>query len=94
MTPFPAYAAPAWLPGGHLQTVYTHLFVRVPRVHYRRERLELADGDFLYYRLLEIADVELWVRSVEELFASRPSFDQRSYCADLAGSGSTSSLSQ
>lgn len=47
MTPFPAYAAPAWLPGGHLQTVYTHLFVRVPRVHYRRERLELADGDFL-----------------------------------------------
>ncbi|WP_236660043.1 asparagine synthase-related protein [Sphingopyxis jiangsuensis] len=55
---------------------------------------DLADGDFLYYRLLEIADVELWVRSVEELFASRPSFDQRSYCGDLAGSGSTSSLSQ
>lgn len=54
----------------------------------------LADGDFLYYRLLEIADVELWVRSVEYLFSSRPSFDQRSYCEALAGSGSTSSLSQ
>lgn len=47
MTPSPAYAAPAWLPGGHLQTLYTSLFVRVPRIRYRRERLELADGDFL-----------------------------------------------
>jgi len=46
MTP-PAYSAPAWLPGGHLQTLYTSLFVRVPRIRYRRERLELADGDFL-----------------------------------------------
>lgn len=55
---------------------------------------DLADGDFLYYRLLEIADVELWVRSVEDLLSSRPSFDQRSYCDALAGSGSTSPLSQ
>ena len=42
-----AYRAPAWLPGGHLQTIYTSLFIRVPPVAYRRERLELADGDFL-----------------------------------------------
>lgn len=42
-----AYRAPAWLPGGHLQTIYTALFIRAPRVTYRRERLELADGDFL-----------------------------------------------
>lgn len=47
MTPSRAYAAPAWLPGGHLQTLYTSLFVRVPHVRYRRERLELPDGDFL-----------------------------------------------
>ena len=48
--PFPeltAYRAPAWLPGGHLQTIYTSLFIRVPPVAYRRERLELEDGDFL-----------------------------------------------
>ena len=48
--PFPAdtaYRAPAWLPGGHLQTIYTSLFIRVPPVAYRRERLELPDGDFL-----------------------------------------------
>ena len=41
------YVAPAWLPGGHLQTIYTSLFIRVPPVAYRRERLELDDGDFL-----------------------------------------------
>lgn len=41
------YSAPAWLPGGHLQTIYTSLFIRAPQVTYRRERLELADGDFL-----------------------------------------------
>ncbi len=42
-----AYVAPAWLPGGDVQTIYTSLFIRVPQVDYRRERLELADGDFL-----------------------------------------------
>ncbi len=41
------YRAPWWLPGGHLQTIYASLFIRVPPVAYRRERLELADGDFL-----------------------------------------------
>jgi predicted alpha/beta-fold hydrolase len=41
------YVAPAWLPGGHLQTIYTSLFIKAPQVTYRRERLELADGDFL-----------------------------------------------
>ena len=41
------YRAPAWLPGGHLQTIYPSLFIRVPAIDYRRERLELADGDFL-----------------------------------------------
>ena len=41
------YRAPAWLPGGHLQTLYPSLLIRGPAVAYRRERLELADGDFL-----------------------------------------------
>ncbi len=43
----PQYVPPAWLPGGNLQTIYTSLFVRAPQVAYRRERLELADGDFI-----------------------------------------------
>ena len=46
MTPTP-YRAPAWLPGGHLQTIYSNLLIRPPRIAYRRERLELPDGDFL-----------------------------------------------
>jgi predicted alpha/beta-fold hydrolase len=41
------YRAPAWLPGGHLQTIYTNLFIHGPQISYRRERLELPDGDFL-----------------------------------------------
>ena len=41
------YQAPAWLPGGDLQTVYPYLFAAVPQVDYRRERWELPDGDFL-----------------------------------------------
>lgn len=41
------YRAPWWLPGGHLQTIYASLLARKPRVVYRRERWDLADGDFL-----------------------------------------------
>ncbi|MEW6133269.1 MAG: alpha/beta fold hydrolase [Pseudomonadota bacterium] len=41
------YAAPFWLPGGHLQTLYPALLLRGPRIDYRRERWELDDGDFL-----------------------------------------------
>lgn len=42
-----AYRAPPWLPGGHLQTLYASLFPRGPSIVYRRERLELPDGDFV-----------------------------------------------
>lgn len=41
------YRAPWWLPGGHLQTIYASVFAPKPRVIYRREHWELADGDFL-----------------------------------------------
>src|SRR5690606_35762660 len=40
------YAAPAWLPGGHLQTVYPSLFPP-PRVPLERERWDTPDGDFI-----------------------------------------------
>jgi uncharacterized protein len=42
-----SYRAPAWLRGGHLQTIVPALFRRVPQVTTRRERIELSDGDFL-----------------------------------------------
>ncbi|TFW04747.1 alpha/beta hydrolase, partial [Oxalobacteraceae bacterium OM1] len=41
------YAAPTWLPGGHLQTIYPALFIRKPPVTYRRERWHTPDGDFI-----------------------------------------------
>ncbi len=41
------YTAPAWLPGGHLQTLYAPLFALRPSVAYRRERWDTPDGDFI-----------------------------------------------
>jgi predicted alpha/beta-fold hydrolase len=41
------YVAPAWLPGGHLQTLYAALLAPHPRASYRRERWETPDGDFV-----------------------------------------------
>jgi uncharacterized protein len=42
-----SYRAPAWLPGGHLQTIYPATCVAKPPVPYRRERWTSADGDFI-----------------------------------------------
>jgi predicted alpha/beta-fold hydrolase len=39
-----SYRAPAWLPGGHAQTIYPYFLPR-PAVAYRRERLQAPDGD-------------------------------------------------
>ena len=46
-TDFPPYRPPVWLRSGHAQTLYASLVRRVPGVAYRRERLDLEDGDFL-----------------------------------------------
>lgn len=43
-----SYRAPAYLLGsGHLQTIVPSLLRAVPDLTYRRERIELPDGDFL-----------------------------------------------
>ncbi|MCU0339549.1 MAG: alpha/beta fold hydrolase [Spirosomaceae bacterium] len=39
--------APAYLPNGHLQTIYPSMFRKVAGVTYERERLTLSDGDFI-----------------------------------------------
>jgi len=41
-----SYAAPWWLPGGHLQTIFAAL-APAPRVAFRRERWDTPDGDFI-----------------------------------------------
>src|SRR3990172_1109005 len=47
------YRAPAWLPGGHLQTIYPALAAPRPRVSYQRERWDTPDGDFIDLDWLE-----------------------------------------
>jgi predicted alpha/beta-fold hydrolase len=42
-----SYRAPAWLPGGHLQTLYAALLAPRPRVTFVRERWDAPDGDFI-----------------------------------------------
>jgi predicted alpha/beta-fold hydrolase len=39
------FRGPAWLPGGHAQTIYPY-FLRRPAIAYRRERVDTPDGDF------------------------------------------------
>ena len=54
-----AYSAPAWLPGGHTQTIWPALrgrFAAGPRVAYRRERWDTPDGDFIDVDWLDGAD--------------------------------------
>ena len=43
--PVPPYRSPAWLAGGHLQTIWPYLLPR-PVVPVRRERVDTPDGDF------------------------------------------------
>ena len=42
-----SYRAPWWLPGGQAQTIFPALADKAAVVTGERERLELADGDFL-----------------------------------------------
>jgi predicted alpha/beta-fold hydrolase len=44
---FPRFQRAAWLPGPHLGTVYASVARPLPRPRFRRERWDLADGDFL-----------------------------------------------
>lgn len=39
------FRSPAWLPGGHMQTIWPYLLPRPP-VAFRRERVNVPDGDF------------------------------------------------
>ncbi len=41
-----SYQAPAWLPGGHAQTIWP-LLIKGPLPAYRRERWETPDADFI-----------------------------------------------
>ena len=46
------YRAPAWLAGGHAQTIWPY-FLRRPDVPLRRERVDTPDGDFWTFDWLD-----------------------------------------
>ena len=46
------YMAPAWLPGGHAQTIYPALRRR-EQLRYRRQRIDTPDGDFVDFDWLD-----------------------------------------
>ena len=47
------YKAPTWCPGGHLQTVLPAKLMPRPKVSYRREKVEMLDGDFVLWDWVE-----------------------------------------
>ena len=47
-----SYRAPAWLPGGHAQTIWPH-FLRRPDVTLRRELVDTPDGDVWVFDWLD-----------------------------------------
>jgi predicted alpha/beta-fold hydrolase len=51
----PPYAAPAWLPGGHAQTIWPY-FLRRPDIAFRRERIDTPDDDFWLFDWLDADD--------------------------------------
>jgi predicted alpha/beta-fold hydrolase len=59
-TAFSPYSAPFWLPGGHLQTLHPAVLTRHQTVEYRRERWELADGDFIDTDWVEAENTDLY----------------------------------
>jgi uncharacterized protein len=55
------YQAPAWLPGGNLQTIWPALYARQvlgPQPQFRRERWTAPDGDFIDVDWLQSAQGE------------------------------------
>lgn len=62
------YRAPAWLPGGHLQTLYPPLCAARLRVSYRRERWDTPDGDFIDLDWLDNRDSGKTTRPLVALF--------------------------
>lgn len=78
------YSAPLWLPGGHLQTIWSALYAR--RVHgpapqFRRERWDTPDGDFIDVDWQDRADAE----TLLVLFHGLEGSTQSQYAQAFAG---------
>jgi predicted alpha/beta-fold hydrolase len=81
------YRAPAWLPSGHLQTIYPAICVPKPAVAYRRERWSAADGDFVDVDFVDGAPGAPLVVLFHGLEGSSDSHYARALMAALAARG-------
>ncbi len=64
--PHPPYRAPAWLPGGHAQTIYAAKSGHRPKVQYWRERWETPDYDFIDLDWVDNPDLALQLEQQDD----------------------------
>ncbi|WP_426115264.1 YheT family hydrolase [Massilia sp. PWRC2] len=83
----PPYRAPAWLPGGHLQTIYPALAASPAGPPLRRERWLAPDGDFVDVDLLDGVPGRPTVVLFHGLEGSSRSHYARALMAALAARG-------
>jgi predicted alpha/beta-fold hydrolase len=69
----PSFVPAWWLPGAHLQTIYSALFARAPRIAMRRERWDTPDGDFVDIDFVDGPDGAPWVHLFHGLEGSSDS---------------------
>jgi hypothetical protein len=83
------YRAPAWLPSGHLQTIYPAICVRKPAVAFRRERWNTpeAGGDFIDVDFVDGTPGQPFVVLFHGLEGSSGSHYARAVMAALAERG-------
>ncbi|NEX60682.1 YheT family hydrolase [Noviherbaspirillum galbum] len=81
------YAAPSWLPGGHLQTIYPATMIAKPPVRYRRERWTTPDADFIDVDFVDGAPGKPFVVLFHGLEGSSDSHYARSLMARIQALG-------
>jgi predicted alpha/beta-fold hydrolase len=81
------YAAPAWLPGGHLQTIFPATCVAKPKVAYRRERWRTPDKDFIDIDFVDGKPGQPFVVLFHGLEGSSDSHYARALMAQVAARG-------
>jgi predicted alpha/beta-fold hydrolase len=81
------YAAPRWLLGGHLQTIYPATCIIKPRVAYRRERWNTPDGDFIDVDFVDGRPGQPFIVLFHGLEGSSDSHYARSLMAHIASLG-------
>lgn len=81
------YAAPSWLPGGHLQTIFPATCIAKPKVAYRRERWQTPDGDFIDIDFVDGKPGQPFVALFHGLEGSSDSHYARALMAHLASLG-------